>query len=61
MRNYHLARWGVGLMIGLLIGVVLGQFALHDVVSGGGIGALLGVAVVAAGMAVQDGNRHAHG
>jgi hypothetical protein len=59
MTRFNLGSWGAGIGVGLLLGVLFGITVLHDVAIGAGIGALLGAGFVAAGLAIQDGNRAA--
>jgi hypothetical protein len=59
MARYNLGSWTFGITVGLLLGVVLGALVLHDVAIGAGMGLTLGLGFVAAGLAIQDGNRAA--
>ena len=59
MTRFNLGSWGAGIGVGLLLGVLFGLTVLHDVAIGAGIGVLLGGGFVAAGLAIQDGNRAA--
>ena len=59
MTRHNLGTWGAGIGVGLLLGVLFGLSVLHDVAIGSGMGALLGAGFVAAGLAIQDGNRAA--
>ena len=59
MTRFNLGSWGAGIGVGLLLGVLFGLTVLHNVAIGAGIGVLLGAGFVAAGLAIQDGNRAA--
>jgi galactitol-specific phosphotransferase system IIC component len=59
MARYNLGSWASGVAIGLLLGVLLGALVLHDVAIGAAMGFTLGLGCVAAGLAIQDGNRAA--
>ena len=61
MGRYHVGSWSLGIAVGLVLGVVLGLLVLHDVAIGAGMGVTLGTGFAAAGLAIQDGNRSAHG
>jgi hypothetical protein len=59
MARYNVGSWATGIAIGLTLGVLLGVLVLDDIAIGAGMGALLGLGFVAAGLAIQDGNRAA--
>jgi hypothetical protein len=59
MARYNFGSWASGVVIGSLLGVLLGALVLDDVAIGAGMGLFLGLGIVAAGLAIQDGNRSA--
>jgi hypothetical protein len=59
MARYNLGSWASGVVIGLVLGALLGVLVLDDIAIGAGMGFALGLGFVAAGLAIQDGNRAA--